>query len=57
MDKREWAKTNASEIIRISAIDATKLPGMLSRIVPVALTLDGWYARQHEGKITFYEAV
>ena len=52
---REIAKNRANEIVRLTVAEAKSLPNMLGKIVPVQLSEYGWYAREHDGKVTFYE--
>jgi hypothetical protein len=55
--KREWARSQAAKVVPLSIKEARRLPNLLGQIVPLELELHGWYACQHAGVTTFYEAV
>jgi len=52
---KEWARSRAGKVVRLSIDEARALPNMLGQIVPLQLELHGWYACQHAGVTTFYE--
>ena len=56
VSKREWARAKASRIVTLTADEARALPGMLAKIVPFELSRVGWYATEHNGVVTYYEA-
>ena len=52
---REWAKQNAKTIKVITVAEAKNLPQFLGKIVPVQLSMNGWYAHETGNGIVYYE--
>lgn len=52
---REWARCNAKSIKITTPEEAKKLPGFLGKIVPVQLSMHGWYAHETGHGVSYYE--
>lgn len=52
---REWAKSKAKSIKIMTVEEAKKLPGFLGKIVPVQLSMHGWYANETGHGVSYYE--
>ena len=53
--KREWARCNAKKIKIMTVEESKELPGFLGKIVPLQLSMYGWYAHETGQGITYYE--
>lgn len=52
---REWAKRNAKKIKIMTVKESKELPGFLGKIVPLQLSMHGWFAHETEHGVTYYE--
>lgn len=53
--KRDLAKQNAKEVKIMTAEESKNLPNFLGKIVPVQLSMNGWYAHETGNGIVYYE--
>jgi len=53
--KRDWAKQNAKEVKIMTTEESKNLPQFLGKIVPVQLSMNGWYAHETGSGIVYYE--
>ena len=54
MNARGQAREQADKVVTLTIKEASKLHGMLGKIVPVQLDYNGWYACSVDGVKTFY---
>jgi hypothetical protein len=52
---REWAKSKAKSIKIMTVEESKELPGFLGKIVPVQLSMHGWYAHETGHGVSYYE--
>ena len=53
--KRDWARQNAKEVKIMTVEESKNLPNFLGLIVPVLLSMNGWYAHVTGSGIVYYE--
>lgn len=49
------AFARANRVVKLTVEEARLLPGLLGQVVPLELELRGWYAKEHDGVVTFYD--
>jgi len=52
---REWAKSKAKSIKIMTVEESKELPGFLGKIVPLQLSMNGWYAHETGHGVSYYE--